>query len=274
MESSTHPGNRLYGSVEGSPHESDGDETEDPDHHIGTANTPSAYSAQNLEPGRSFTLRAVLAGLAIGVLVCLTNVYFGLQTGYSALMSMPSTLLGFVIFKALANQLQFPFSPVENVLVQTVAGATGCMPATAGLLSVIPALEYLVGPEDNGPLKLRWSQLLIWSLGLCSFGLIWAMILRTQFVVRERLPFPGAKATTALIKVLHSHDDNPVPLLAPQENVSAPVAGDHNTVEAGHSRLFPSLKPNQGWKDKIRVLLVAGWISGSFVGPFNCNGVR
>lgn len=123
-------------------------------------------------------------------------------------MSMPSTLLGFVIFKFLATRLEFPFSPVENVLVQTVVGATGCMPATAGLLSVIPALEYIVGPEDNGPLKLRWSQLLIWSLGLCFFGLVWAMILRTQFVVRAHLPFPGAKATTALIRVLHSRDDD------------------------------------------------------------------
>ena len=49
-------------------------------------------------------------------------------------MSMPSSLIGFAIFKGLGRRLRFPFSPVENVLVQTVAVAVGSMPLSAGFV--------------------------------------------------------------------------------------------------------------------------------------------
>lgn len=33
-------------------------------------------------PGHSFTVRGVVAGLAVGTVICAANVYFGLQTGW------------------------------------------------------------------------------------------------------------------------------------------------------------------------------------------------
>jgi hypothetical protein len=42
----------------------------------GTGDIRSGHGVENIQPGRSFTLRAVLAGLVIAVLVCLSNVYF------------------------------------------------------------------------------------------------------------------------------------------------------------------------------------------------------
>ncbi len=38
---------------------------------------------------------------------------------------MPASLMGFGFFRALSRHLDFPFSPVENVLVQTVAASVG-----------------------------------------------------------------------------------------------------------------------------------------------------
>lgn len=55
----------------------------------------------------SFTLRAVLAGLVIGVLVNLSNMYYGLQTGNSNQMSMVSALLGYIGFKVISKHLSF-----------------------------------------------------------------------------------------------------------------------------------------------------------------------
>lgn len=170
-------------------------------------NVRNQRHASDSQAGRSFTMRAILTGISIGAVVCLSNIYFGLQTGYYALMSLPSSLLGFVVFKLNTNRLRYPFSPAENVLVQTIAGAAGSMPATTGLLNIIPALEYIVGQEKNGPVQLESPRLLIWGLGVCFFGLVWAMILRPQVVIRERLPFPGAKATASLIRVLHNMDN-------------------------------------------------------------------
>ncbi|CAK7238958.1 MAG: OPT super [Sporothrix thermara] len=77
---------------------------------------------------RHLTLRGLAAGLAVGLIICCSNMYFGLQTGFVSTMSLPSSLLGFGIFKALSRHLSFPFSPVENVLVQTVAGSMAIAP--------------------------------------------------------------------------------------------------------------------------------------------------
>lgn len=52
-------------------------------------------------------------------------------------MTMPSSLLGFGIFRVLMRHLRFPFRPVENVLVQTVAGSMAIMPLGCGFVGVV-----------------------------------------------------------------------------------------------------------------------------------------
>lgn len=39
-------------------------------------------SAARLPAGRSFTLRGILVGLLVGLIICFSNMYFGLQTGW------------------------------------------------------------------------------------------------------------------------------------------------------------------------------------------------
>jgi uncharacterized oligopeptide transporter (OPT) family protein len=63
--------------------------------------------------------------------------YFGLQTGWISAMTMPASLLGFGFFKAISPLLNFPFSPIENVLVQTVAGSMAIMPLGCGFVGVV-----------------------------------------------------------------------------------------------------------------------------------------
>src|SRR5271170_3038757 len=143
--------------------------------------------------GQHLTPRGVAVGLIIGTLACFSNSYFGLQTGWISMMSLPLSLLGFAVFKAFNDQLSYPFSPVENVLVQTVAVAVGTMPLAAGLVGIIPALEKLLLPHEGGPLNLNWGMLVIWSLGVAFFGVFFAVPLRRQVIVREKyayiLPF-------------------------------------------------------------------------------------
>lgn len=88
-------------------------------------------------PGESFTLRGVIAGLLIGTVICAANVYFGLQTGWVSIMSMPASLMGFGIFKLLRNHIRLPFSPVENVFIQSVAGGMAIMPLGCGFVGVV-----------------------------------------------------------------------------------------------------------------------------------------
>ena len=156
---------------------------------------------------RNFTLRSVLVGLVIGVVICFSNTYFGLQTGWISGMSMPSVLIGFAWFKSVARWIDYPFTPVENVLVQTVSGAVGAMPLGCGFVGVMPALNYILTPEENGPLNLPMWKLIVWALGICFFGVVFAVPLRREVIIREKLKFPTGTATALVIGVLHGNPD-------------------------------------------------------------------
>ncbi|KAK6527836.1 hypothetical protein TWF694_004810 [Orbilia ellipsospora] len=155
------------------------------------------------EKQRQFTLRGILVGLLVGTILAAVNVYFGLQTGWVSLMSMPASLLSLVIFRASSRALSFPFQEKENVFTQTVAVAVGCMSLSAGLIGVIPAIEKLLSTAEGGPIILNTPSLILWSLGLAFFGVIFSVPLRKQLIIREKMKFPSGTATATLITMLH-----------------------------------------------------------------------
>ncbi|WVO15478.1 hypothetical protein L204_103136 [Cryptococcus depauperatus] len=178
---------------------------------IAESEEPDNYAyMQNDEPIEDdFTLRAVLAGLGVGVVLCMTNIYFGLQTGWVSMMAPQSALLGFALFRLPAFVPKFfpsfkPLTPQENVVIQTTAVATGTMPIAAGLIGVIPALGMLTKDVDGqGPLHLGYWSLVLWCLGVAFFGVFLAAPLRRQVIVKEKLVFPSGTATAKLISLLH-----------------------------------------------------------------------
>ena len=162
-----------------------------------------SFFSEQVDQGQDFTARSVIVGLFIGVIICFSNTYFGLQTGWVSGMAMPAALIGFAWFKSIARCIKLPFTPVENVLVQTVAGAVGTMPLGCGFVGVMPALNYLLKDDENGPLTLGTMKLIIWALGICFFGVVFAVPLRREVIIRERLKFPSGTATALVIGVLH-----------------------------------------------------------------------
>ena len=104
-------------------------------------------------------------GLDLRVRICVYGeLMVDCEVAYS--MTMQAALIGFLIGKGFAN-----FTPQENVIIQTVAGATGAFPLVAGFVGIVPALGMLV-PEIDGqlPLKLSWIQGVQWSLSIAFFG--------------------------------------------------------------------------------------------------------
>jgi uncharacterized oligopeptide transporter (OPT) family protein len=66
----------------------------------------------------TISVRSVLAGILIGIMVCFANLYFALQTALVNSMTLPSALIGFAFFKSTSKYWTKPFTPMENVLVQ------------------------------------------------------------------------------------------------------------------------------------------------------------
>ncbi|KAI1151117.1 OPT oligopeptide transporter protein-domain-containing protein [Nemania diffusa] len=223
-----------------------------------------------LPEGRHFTFRGVAVGLLVGLVICFSNMYFGLQTGWVSMMTMPASLLGFGIFRTLSRHLSFPFTPVENVLVQSVAGGMAIMPLGCGFVGVLPAMEYLLKPAEQGPIYLSMGKLIIWSLGLCYFGVVFAVPLRRQVIIREQLKFPSGFSTAVLIGVLHGKGTT-----QSSGALDSSKATTFGSLALENQPLFESEDVNdeedrtasakkQSWAANIRLLLLSFGISGVY----------
>ncbi|OIW25880.1 OPT superfamily oligopeptide transporter [Coniochaeta ligniaria NRRL 30616] len=225
--------------------------------------------------GHSFTARGVAVGLAIGLVLACTNISMGLQSGWVSTMTMPASLMGFGFFKMISKHLKFPFSPVENVLVQTVAGSMGIMPLGCGLVGVIPAMNFLLMKDEKGPLNLSLWQLVIWSLGVCYFGVVFAVPLRRQVIIREQLKFPSGFSTAVLISMLHGRETNVKPsgrrgsIPAGFASLASTNDPSSRVVEAFDDSDSNSRGPEEGinqssWKRNVQLMLLCFSISGFF----------
>ncbi|KAF2465503.1 OPT superfamily oligopeptide transporter [Lindgomyces ingoldianus] len=240
---------------------------------ISNRSGPRRYLTDRTQP-QNFTIRGVLVGLAIGVVICFSNMYFGLQTGWVSGMAMPSALIGFAYFKTVSRLIKLPFTPVENVLVQSVAGSVGTMPLGCGFVGVIPALNYLLKPEENGPLDISLWRLIIWSVGICFFGVVFAVPLRREVIIREKLKFPSGTATALMIKVLHG--DEKSASLTRRNSSRAAVEEEQQSLlestatdqpeeehplrsrnENNEQEAEQEMGQDGDWKAKIRLLLIS-----------------
>lgn len=243
--------------------------------------------AERASDGQNFTLRSLVLGLLIGVVICFSNTYFGLQTGWISGMSMPSALIGFAWFKLVSRYIKYPFTPVENVLVQTVAGSVGTMPLGCGFVGVIPALEFLLNstetPDGSRGLSLPLGKLIVWALGICFFGVFFAVPLRKEVIIREKLKFPSGTATALMISVLHggekdagivdmNNDSNRQTGEEERRLISSDVS-DNQNMRHDQSGLEPDEedldKDNRGdWKARIRLLTISFGVSALYVRIF------
>jgi hypothetical protein len=202
-------------------------------------------------------------------------------------MTMPSSLIGFAVFKSLSKHLSFPFTPVENVLIQTVAGAVGTMPLGCGFVGVIPALEFLLrsgedgpsgdgGTGEGGPLNIGFWKLAIWSLGVCLFGAIFAVPLRKEVIIREKLRFPSGTATALMIRVLHGSSADEKATVTNKSHVGrereveseallAEEPSDSPVPTATRASVVPKGDGRNDWKSKIRLLIGAFAVSAFYV---------
>jgi uncharacterized oligopeptide transporter (OPT) family protein len=204
-------------------------------------------------------------------------------------MAMPSALMGFAYFKAVSRMLKVPFTPVENVLVQSVAGSVGTMPLGCGFVGVIPALNYLLKPEENGPLDISLWNLIIWSVGICFFGVVFAVPLRREFIIREKLKFPSGTATALMIRVLHGDEKSKSETIKSRRHGTAtteeereeqrgllqqPISDREEPASRSASRIDveeQAVAEEGDWKAKIKLLVVSFAGSALYVGIQHCG---
>ncbi|WKN43091.1 OPT family oligopeptide transporter [Tunicatimonas pelagia] len=134
------------------------------------------------------TLKAILLGAALSVILSAANAYFGLFAGLTVSASIPAAVISMAILKLFRNS-----NILENNMVQTAASAGESL--AAGVIFTIPALIIMGYWEEFN----YWETTLIAMTG-GILGILFTIPLRNALIVKEKLKFPEGVATAEVLK--------------------------------------------------------------------------
>jgi len=144
------------------------------------------------------TARAVAAGVLIGGMLCLSNLYVTLKTGWSLGVTLTSCILAFGLFRALGalGLVRGELTILENNAIGSVASAAAFMTG-GGNMAALPALLLLTGARPAG------VAMFVWFAAIAALGVFAAIPIKRQIINVERLPFPSAVATAETLRAMH-----------------------------------------------------------------------
>lgn len=147
----------------------------------------------------NLTLRAIVFGMLIGAVMCLSNLYVFFKTGWSMGVTLTACILAFALFQALhaARLAKRPLGVLENNALTTVASGAGFMTG-GGNMAAFGALLMItsVRPEP--------IPMIAWFAVIAALGVFAAIPIKRQLVNKEQLAFPTGTATAETIRSIHS----------------------------------------------------------------------
>ena len=146
---------------------------------------------------RELSLRAVLTGVLLGIVLTPSNVYAGLKIGWSFNMSIIALLLGFGFWQGIAAWSR-PWTLHESNINQTVASAAASI-ISGGLVAPIPAYTLLTGDA------LAAAPMMAWVFSVSFLGIWIAWYLRPSLLADPGLTFPEGMATLETLTHVYSH---------------------------------------------------------------------
>ena len=143
------------------------------------------------------TVRALVVGCGIGIVLAAGNVYTALKAGFIDGGNITAALLGFVIFSSVKNLARRRYGPLENNITQTTAASAAIMSFVVGLPGPVAALDMM------GMVPPGWAMA-VWGAAAGLLGIAAAIVLRRKLIVDDALPFPTGRATAELIETIHT----------------------------------------------------------------------
>src|ERR1043165_5342397 len=134
-----------------------------------------------------FTLRAVLIGLVMTVILGAANAYLGLRAGQTIAATYPAAVIGMAVLRV------FKGSILEENIART-AGSIGESVA-AGAIFTVPAF-YLVKawPQFDAP-GVYWKSTALMLVG-SVLGVLFVSLIRRVMVEDPELPYPESVAAS------------------------------------------------------------------------------
>ncbi len=133
-----------------------------------------------------FTLKAILIGALLAIILGSANAYFGLYAGMTVSAAIPGAVMAFALLK-----------PLKGTILEVNIGMMGAAAGTAlaaGVIFTIPAMLFLG----------TWTEIhyiettIIAALG-GTLGVLWMVSLRRALIIKTDLPFPEGVAVAAVL---------------------------------------------------------------------------
>ena len=163
-------------------------------------NAPSAAAAiDKPRAPAQLTVRAVVFGMLIGAVMCLSNIYVFFKTGWSLGVTLTACILAFATFQALqaARLVKQPLTALENNALTTVASGAGFMTG-GGNMAAFGALLMVTSVRPAS------VPLIAWFGVIAALGVFAAIPIKRQLIDEEKLAFPTGKATAETIASIHA----------------------------------------------------------------------
>ena len=135
------------------------------------------------ESPKELTLRVIVVGIILGILMTAANAYLGLYAGMTVSASIPAAVMSMIILRTAFNDV----SILENNAVQTMASAGESL--AAGIIFTVPAF-LVIGIWT----EIQWLDTMIIALLGGLLGTMFTIALRRLFIVEEALPYPEGVA--------------------------------------------------------------------------------
>lgn len=147
---------------------------------------------------RQLTLRALVVGMLLGGLMCLSNLYVFFKTGWSMGVTITAAILAFAILKLLsaARISRRPLTALENNALTTVASGAGYMTG-GGNMAAFGALLMVT------PMRPDVVPMIFWFGMIAALGVFVAIPIKRQLINKEGLAFPTGTATAETIRSIH-----------------------------------------------------------------------
>jgi putative OPT family oligopeptide transporter len=137
---------------------------------------------------KELTLRGIILGAVITVILTAAYVYAGLKIGLTVATSIPAAVISMAVLKFFRDS-----TIQENNIVQTIASAAGTLSA---IVFVLPGL-VMVGWWTGFP---YWLSVAVIAIG-GILGVMYSVPLRRALVTGTDLPYPEGVAAAEVLKV-------------------------------------------------------------------------
>ena len=135
---------------------------------------------------REFTLRALLLGLFMAVVLGAANAYLGIRAGQTVAATFPAAVVSMVVIRGL-----FKGSLLEENIARTTASVGEAL--AAGAIFTLPAFLMAGAWEEFN----YWESTLLMLVG-GLLGILFVVILRRSMVTDPELPFPESVAAAEI----------------------------------------------------------------------------